>query len=82
MAMHELQGDALKQAIKEYDAQYCLERTVSYNPPEKHWKIDKKGCIIQQFYRWEINSIVTDEIGEKDDYKKITCIGIVVDYRM
>lgn len=47
VAMHELQGDALKQAIKEYDAEYCLERTVSYNPPEKHWKIDKKGCIIQ-----------------------------------
>lgn len=47
MAMKNLQGDALKQAISEYDAQYCLERTVSYNPPEKHWKIDKNGCVIK-----------------------------------
>lgn len=47
MAMKELKGQTLKQAIAEYDAAYCLERSVSYNPPEKHWEIDKSGSVIK-----------------------------------
>lgn len=47
MAMKDLQGEAFEQAIREYDAQYCLERTVAYNPPEKHKRIDKSGCVIE-----------------------------------
>jgi len=43
LAMKELQGAALENAIAEYDSKYCLERVQSYNPPEKHWKIDKNG---------------------------------------
>ena len=46
MAMKDLKGEVLKNAIAEYDLQYCLERTQSYNPPEKHWIIDKKGCVL------------------------------------
>lgn len=46
LAMKELQGTALEKAIVEYDSKFCLERVQSYNPPEKHWKMDRSGIII------------------------------------
>lgn len=45
--MKDMGYEALNEAIMKFEETYCLERTKSYNPPEKHWKIDTFGCIIQ-----------------------------------
>ena len=46
LAMKDLHGEALDVAIAEYNKKYCLERIQSYDPPKKHWKIDRNGIII------------------------------------
>lgn len=37
----------LDNSIVEFETNYCLERTKSYDPPENHQKIDEKGFIIR-----------------------------------
>ena len=47
VSMKDMEKNALDEAIIKFEKKYCLERTESYNPPEKHWKIDRFGSIIR-----------------------------------